>query len=184
MASDVISALPEKKRILLSTFYSGLPGSFANIYENHERDIYGALTNLLPHLRKYVRLKLIFPDESDYPRSIIKGFYRFCQDYAFAHELVDEVKEEPVRRGDCFISLTDSDLVQLFDCAENYGYRMGEDIGVISYNETPFKQYLYNGITTISTDFEWMGKYAARCILDGKGESLEVPFYTRLRASL
>ena len=31
---------------------------------------------------------------------------------------------------------------------------MGKDIGIISYNEIPFKEIVANGIATISTDFE------------------------------
>lgn len=34
---------------------------------------------------------------------------------------------------------------------------VGKQVGVISYNETPLKKIILNGITTISTDFHLMG---------------------------
>ena len=38
---------------------------------------------------------------------------------------------------------------------------IGKQVGIISYNETPLKKIILNGITTISTDFEAMGIEAA-----------------------
>lgn len=52
-----------------------------------------------------------------------------------------------------------------------------KDIGVISYNETPLKALL--GITVISTDFEGMGKAAAKLVLSNKKRNLKksIPLY-------
>ena len=36
--------------------------------------------------------------------------------------------------------------------------KIGADFGIISYNETPLKKVVENGITAISTDFDAMGK--------------------------
>ena len=38
-------------------------------------------------------------------------------------------------------------------------------MGVISYNETPLKRIILNGINTISTTFHLMGEKAAQLIL-------------------
>jgi len=45
---------------------------------------------------------------------------------------------------------------------------VGRDVGVISYNETPMKKIILDGITTISTDFEMMGRRVAEVILGKK----------------
>jgi DNA-binding LacI/PurR family transcriptional regulator len=39
--------------------------------------------------------------------------------------------------------------------------RLGSDYGIISYNRNPFEKVVENGITTISTDFQAMGKILA-----------------------
>lgn len=62
--------------------------------------------------------------------------------------------------------------------------RIGEDVGVISYNETPLKKFILNGITTISTDFEKMGKMAAELIKNKNKQHVEVPFYLQKRPSI
>jgi DNA-binding LacI/PurR family transcriptional regulator len=61
---------------------------------------------------------------------------------------------------------------------------VGEDVGVISYNEIPLKKFILNGITTISTDFQQMGERAAQLILENSKAHIEIPFSITLRASL
>jgi len=41
---------------------------------------------------------------------------------------------------------------------------LGLDYGIISYNDTPLKKVVENGITTISTDFKAMGRILANMI--------------------
>jgi DNA-binding LacI/PurR family transcriptional regulator len=46
------------------------------------------------------------------------------------------------------------------------------------------KKIILNGITTISTDFQQMGKMTAKLILEGSRKHIEVPFLLTLRNSL
>ena len=47
-------------------------------------------------------------------------------------------------------------------------WKLGEDIGIISYNDTPTKAVLDGGITVISTNFKEMGVKVAKMNLTGK----------------
>ncbi|MFD1768657.1 GntR family transcriptional regulator [Sphingobacterium suaedae] len=183
-AAEVLSLIPSDKILLLGREVDGLEGNFPVVCENYEKDIYEALESIKEPLSKYNALKLVFPDNSDYPKAIIKGFYKFCQEYAFEHILVDNLRREGIKRGTCYINLAEDDLVYLLDKVRAKGLEVGQDVGVISYNETPLKKFILNGITTVSTDFRLMGEYAAACILHDLKSHLEVPFYTVLRASV
>jgi DNA-binding LacI/PurR family transcriptional regulator len=57
-------------------------------------------------------------------------------------------------------------------------------VGVISYNETPLKKIILNGITTIPTDFQMPGEKAAQLILEEYTGHVEIPIYLTLRSSL
>ncbi|WP_033565480.1 GntR family transcriptional regulator [Sphingobacterium sp. SYP-B4668] len=184
-AAEVINKLiPTGKLVLLGTYIDDIHYEFPAVFENYEKDIYGALEEALPSLSKYETLKLIFPDNSDYPKAIIKGFYKFCQQYAFNHILVSDLNQEKIDKCVCYINLAEDDLVQLLDKIIKKKLQIGSEVGVISYNETPLKKFILNGITTISTDFELMGKYAANLIKKKKNDKIEVPFYLTLRASV
>ena len=184
-APEIINKyIPNKKLVLLGKYLEDLEGDFAAVYENYEKDIYGALKEALPSLSKYHSLHLIFPDRSDYPKAIIKGFYKFAQQYAFHHSLISELEDEHIEVGTCFINLAEDDLVRLLDKIIQKDLKIGEDVGVISYNETPLKKFILNGITTISTDFAKMGEMAAELIKSRMKQHVEVPFYLKKRPSI
>jgi DNA-binding LacI/PurR family transcriptional regulator len=62
--------------------------------------------------------------------------------------------------------------------------QIGKDIGLISYNDTPLKQITAGGITTISTDFEMMGKTLGELILQGDQKAIHNPSNLIIRNSL
>ncbi|MGB3799507.1 MAG: GntR family transcriptional regulator [Lewinella sp.] len=183
-AMNVIRTIPPEKLIVLDKKMEGIKGEFATIYQDFERDIYHALTELKDNLSRYQRLKLIFPDYTYHPSSIKDGFFRFCAEYAFANTLVSDIRTDTIEHGDAFINLMEDDLVTLIKRAKKEGLQVGKDIGIISYNETPLKEILLDGITTISTDFSLLGKKAAECIRDGRGSHVANPFHVQLRNSL
>lgn len=183
-AHEVINTIPKEKLILLDKLVPGVTGYFSAIYENFEKDIYFALEQAVSSLKKYHTLKIVFPENSYFPAEILKGFTRFCEQYFFKHKVVHSLKEETIGPGEAFINLMEDDLVTLIEMIISTDLKVGKDVGVISYNETAIKKIILNGITTISTDFEAMGRETAEVIRDNKPKHLEVPFHLTLRASL
>lgn len=183
-APEVLSLLPEDKLILLGKHIDGINDKVDCVYENYEKDIYEALEKFVQYLSQYELIKLIFPDHSDYPKAIIKGFYKFCNQYALEHILVGDLSKEPLKAGECYINLAESDLELLLEKSIKTGLKIGEDIGIISYNETALKKFILDGIATISTDFELMGKSAAQLIKNNEKKQVEVPFYANIRPSV
>jgi len=181
---EIVNTLPKDKLILMDKLLPGVTGNYAAVYENFETDIYNALVQANDKLSRYNTIKMIFPEYTYHPREILDGFYRYCQQYAFNYKVVHNVEEEPIRKGEVFINLMENDLVILIERILTTGLKVGKDVGVISYNETPLKKIILNGITTISTDFQMMGEKAAQMILNQSTEHIAMPFYLTLRASL
>ena len=94
------------------------------------------------------------------------------------------IHDEPIGEGEVFINVMEDDLLILLEKVIQSGLVIGEQVGIISYNEIPVKKFILNGITTISTDFNQMGIIAAETILSNSKEQLEIPFKLTLRASL
>lgn len=183
-AYEIINTLPKEKLILLDKKIPGIDGEYAAVYENFSKDIYTALEKASERLSKYHTLKIIFPGNSYYPHEIIDGFSRFCQDYAFSYKVISNIVNEEISSGEVYISVMEDDLVNLIERIMQLQLEVGKEVGVISYNETPMKKIILNGITTISTDFREMGKMAAKLILSGSRQHIEVPFLLTLRNSL
>lgn len=181
---EIINTIPKEKLIMLDKLIPGVNGEFAAVYENFEKDIFHALEQALPQLSKYHTIKIIFPENTYFPSEILQGFYSFCIQYAFAYRIVHNIQTEPINEGEVFINLMENDLVILIERILSTNLKIGENIGVISYNETPLKKIILNGLTTISTDFQKMGEMTAEIIRKSEHISYEVPFYLTIRSSL
>ncbi len=182
-AYKVIDMIERDKLILLDKKIAGINGQFGIVYENFEKDLYHALESARERLVKYQTLKIIFPENSYYPTEIIKGFISFCQEYAFNSAVLYNSDYE-INAGDVFINVMEDDLVRLIERVKEKNLVIGKDIGIISYNETPLKKIILNGITTISTNFKEMGRLAAQLIINNSKEHVEVPFELTIRDSL
>lgn len=68
--------------------------------------------------------------------------------------------------GTLYILLTESDLAFLYKKIKESTFRLGKDIGILSFNETVLKELL--DITVVTTDFEEMGRSAAQLVLTGQ----------------
>lgn len=182
--TDLLNALPKHQLILLDKLAPGVEGSFGAVYERFREDIYDALKEAREPLSKYHTLKIIFPEYTYHPRDILEGFTNFCRDYAFPCQIVPDVTQEQIQEGTAYISLMEDDLVVLIEKILDAGLPLGEKVGVISYNDTPLKRIILDGITTISTDFHRMGQEAARLVLQRSTEHIALPFYLTMRRSL
>lgn len=183
-AHEIINTIPKEKLLLLDQMVPGVNGNFAAVYEDFEKDIYDALEQALEKLSRYQTIKIIFPEYTYHPKKILEGFYKFCNQYAFNYELVADINSAAIAEGDVYISLMENDLVILIEKIIETKLEVGKQVGVISYNETPLKKIILNGITTISTDFYLMGEKAAQLIREKSTAHIAAPFYLTMRQSL
>ncbi|SHF95200.1 transcriptional regulator, GntR family [Flavobacterium fluvii] len=181
-AAAIIKTLPVNEVYILDQTNPELK-SFPAVYQNHLTDIYNGLIKGKSRLNKYQKLIMIFPGFRE-PLGMKMGFEKFCTDFAFDHEIITEFKNREIKKGEVYIIPTDRDLVQVIEKAKLQDLKLGTDFGIISYNETPLKKIVENGITTISTNFEDMGKILAQMILKGKKEQIENKSNLIIRNSL
>lgn len=181
----ILDKIPKHKLLILDNNLTGLTGQFSIVYQDFENDIYNALKDGLEKISKYKKVFLVYPERSTYPypRRIMHGFRKFCVEFKMSFEVIHEVYEDIVlESGDLFITVAENDLVNLVKQIRDNGMVMGQDIGVISYNETPLKDLL--GISVITTDFIQMGQTAAEIILNKEIREVKNPFRFIDRASV
>jgi DNA-binding transcriptional regulator YhcF (GntR family) len=183
-ANEIINEISGGELILLDKLIPGIKRNYSAVYENFEENIFGALKEALPMLQKYRTLKIVFPAFNYFPDEILNGFHAFCNEYAFENKVIYDITSEGLEEGDVFINLVEDDLVVLLGKIQQSNFEVGKHIGIISYNETPWKEFILNGITTISTDFKKMGELTAQMILNNENRLIEVPFSLTLRKSL
>lgn len=180
--ADCIKTLPVNEVIILDQTNPDLK-AYPAIYQNHEKDIFEGLYKGKSRLNKYEKLILIFPGFRE-PLGMKIGFEAFCKEYDFEYEIITEFTDRKIAAGELYIIPSDRDLVKVIENARNRNLKLGSDFGIISYNETPLKKIVANGITTISTHFETMGKILAEMVLKGKKEQIENKSALIMRNSL
>lgn len=122
--------------------------------------------------------------EAKEPYERYDGLQRFSKEYGFEHKYLNNVTGKKIKNGDLFILVNDRDLVDVLKQAKKQDLTPGQEFGIISYNDTPLKEILAGGITTLSTDFKLMGKTMASLIKKKNIETYENPWILNIRKSL
>ena len=180
---NAINKIPDSKLILINQEIDGIEGHFSSVYEDYENDIENALISELDDIQKYKKLKLVFPLTNHYRPSIKNGFTRFCESHKISYEIMDTFQDDLMKKGDLYIVIEEDDLCNIIKSTRNKGLKLGQDVGLLCYNDSPIKEILIGGISVISTDFNRMGETAADFILDKKTERVKNPFYLIKRNS-
>jgi DNA-binding transcriptional regulator YhcF (GntR family) len=162
--SDILVKIPENQLILMDKDVPGLK-NYSGIFQDFENDVIQALSTVKQYLKKYNKLYLVIGSDFQFiPQGIVDGFIASCQSHQFEYELLKEINPKQIRSGEAYLVFTDNDLITITQYAKANELKLGKDIGLISYDDTPLKTILANGITTITTDFNHMGQMAAKMI--------------------
>lgn len=181
-AASIIKTLPVEDVYILDQTNEELK-SYPAVYQNHRKDIYDALIKGKPKLNKYKKLIMIFPGFRE-PVGMKEGFEKYCKEFSIDHEVITKFTNRSISLGEVYIIPDDRDLVRVIEASRLQNLELGTDYGIISYNDTPLKKIVGNGITTISTNFDAMGKILAQMILKNKEEQIENKCALILRNSL
>ncbi|MCA0932461.1 GntR family transcriptional regulator [Lutimonas saemankumensis] len=178
----VIDKLPDDKVYILDQTHNEL-SKYPAIYQNFEKDIHSGLNDALKHIQNYERIILLF-DKSKQPEGILTGFKIFCKENKIAHEVVDSLESRTPKSGEIYVIPDDRNLIKIIKSIREQGLVLANEIGIISYNDTLLKEIVEGGITTISTDFNEMGKRLAEMILKNENLKIENPNRLILRRSI
>jgi biotin operon repressor len=180
--NHLISKLPADKVFIVDRFKNDLK-DYPVVYQDFELDFYDALKEGNQLLKKYRKLVFVHPGGKE-PDERVKGFNRFCREYHFEYQVIKSV--DGMRPGlyEAWFVISDRDLVQLVKMAKEYKYKLGKKFGIVSFNDTMLKEVVADGITTISTDFNEMGKTLGNMLLNHNREKIRNPSKLIVRNSL
>jgi DNA-binding transcriptional regulator YhcF (GntR family) len=179
----VIQSIPREKVLLIDRNLETLR-NYPIVYQEYEKDIQSALSEGIGLIRKYQKINLVFPFDQYYSKYILRGFQIFCQVIDLEFTVIDELKEPDVRKGEAYVIVSDEDLYRFIKICRAKNWKLGVDVGVVAYNDNTVKEILEDGITTISTNHDEIGRIAAEMILTKKFSRIKSPFSLTRRNSL
>lgn len=165
----LLKRIPNRKLIILDKNVPELPGNYGAVYQDFSSDIAAALEEGLDKLRLFSKLNVLIMPNSLYSAQIRKALERFCEENSLPVEFHYGVSEEIIRPKEVYLMLNsqhDDGLLTVSRIALSMGLKIGRDISIISYNDSPINEIILNGLTSVSADFKQMGQISAQMILD------------------
>ena len=170
----LLKKIPERRLIMLDRGITGYDGDHLTVCGNSQLDIFSSLSKAVEYLKKYKLIKLVLAEEEYFHLEILTGFQQFCEHYGIDFIVLDGLDDDVTNIHEAYFVLDDNDLVTFVKRANENGLILGTDVGVISYNDAPYKEILSGGISVITSYPEEIGKYAARIVVKKRLDNLSV----------
>ncbi|WP_299058855.1 GntR family transcriptional regulator [uncultured Polaribacter sp.] len=165
--------LPKENVFILDQVPEEL-SEYPAIYQNFEKDIYNGLLQGIEDVKKYQKLVLVYADDKQ-PKGILKGFLKFCKQHSFLNEVISNLNNRTLTEKEIYFVLDDKNLIRVIKKIKEQQMAIAKDIGIVSFNDTILKEVVANGINTISTNFNFMGKSLAEMLLNNNNDKIENP---------
>lgn len=180
---EVLSSIPEEKLLIID--WDIQSNEYQNkLYQDFGFSLYNCLEESLHLLKKYKEFHFIYPKYTHHPPTAIENFEKFCKDHQIPFSIIRDPESFKIKKSSAYLSVSDRMLGRFLEQARKFEFEPGRDVGIISYNETPMKKFIYKGITVISTDFEALGEQAAKFVTTNTVMNLQVPTKLIIRKSI
>lgn len=168
-AERVLKQLNPEQVLILDQKHH-ISNQYAYLVQDFRNETYQCLCKGLEQIQKYQQFEFIYPNRhkelDPFSREIILGTEKFCIDYSIPFTVIKNLTPKVVQKGSVYFVLPDDELVTIIKYIRDAKYKLGKDIGLISFNDNQLKEVIEDGITVISTDFSRMGRIAAISILE------------------
>ncbi len=181
--TEITNQIPPGKLLVIDWNVNVQEGT-STIHQDFGQGLYDSLEDGLDLIRKYDEFVYLYPSFTYHPKISIKYFDKFCTDNKIRHKTLYDIKKFDLQKGELYLLVSDRTLAKFLDQCHQKNLVLGQDVGVISYNETPMKKYVKDGITVISTDFELMGKKISEFVISGEKTNQIIPSKLTIRKSL
>ncbi len=133
---------------------------------------------------RYKEINFLFPEFTEHSLETVVFFKKFCKDFNYAYKVLTDSKKYDIVKDIAYISVSDRVLGVFLEQCKTKNFEPGVDVGFLSYNETPMKEFIYKGISVVSTDFKAMGTKAAEFIMNDKPTQAYIETNLLVRESL
>lgn len=154
------------------------------VCQDFRHGFYTGLTELTHKFKHYKCLSYIHSSINPHPEESEFSFIQFVNKNNLEFSIISHFDKEKIEKNHVYVVVSDDDMILILKKAKEEDWILGQDIGVITYNDTPLHEFISGGITTISTDFAAMGLEAAKYARSREYVQEIIPTRLILRSSL
>jgi len=181
--NQIIKKIPSEQ-LLIIDWNTKADENMNTVRQDFGQAVYDCFAENIASIKKYKKFVFYYPPFTYHPKDAIDSFNKFCTDFKIKNEVIYNPEDFTIKNGCLYFLVSDRTLAELLDQCSEKGFEPGNQVGIISYNETPMKKYVKNGITVISTSFELMGQKAAEFVKSNQSIHFTVPTTLKIRSSL
>lgn len=177
----ILAELPHDKIFVIgdnNRLISGYSGSLVD----YRYSILQELEANLATLTKYKHIKMSSADDLVIPKDFFDGVSDFGKRYGLEVDLVNYANLRTLVPQCLYICSGDSELLSLLDRINKTNFIIGEDIGILSFNDTLLKKK--NGISIIEDDLNILSKEVSEILSNNRpAKSHLMPLTIKIRES-
>lgn len=180
---QLLNSIPPNKLLIVDR-YEDLGNDYSYVAQRFKKPIYNALISLKETIQHFDELVIFYKHGADYPIGILKSFERFTKEQDIKGTVLNQYTSGTVKKGKVYFTIGDIDLWELLKDCKKENIVLGKEVGILAHNDSPVKEIICGGITTVSTDFKLMGQKAAQYVLNRNTTREIIPSTLLRRASL
>jgi DNA-binding transcriptional regulator YhcF (GntR family) len=173
-----------EKLLLIDRQYKSLSNSYSSISYNPEQEMERIMNECTNNFKKYKTINLVLSLREYFHSEMVTGFRNFCEKNDFEYQILDDMTDENLTDGHAYLCMDDLDLINIIKKANNEKAVLGQEIGLVSFNDTCYNEVLSNGITVMTCNPIKIGKMAAENVINNKRGHFYMPMELIKRSSL
>lgn len=163
VTQKLLSNIPANKLLTVDRFEQ-VGSEFSFVAQEFETSTYKALSSLKEEIKAYETFVIFFRNDLDYPIGSLNAFKKFIQEHNLNGIVEKNYKKGTIKKNTLYMTFSDNDLWGILKDCNQDEFELGKDIGILSTNDSPVKEFISGGITTLCVDFVEMSNMTAHFI--------------------
>lgn len=164
-SEELVAELPPHKTLIVDR-YIEMDEAYSYIAQEFKESSYAAFQSLLTDIKRFDEFVFLYRKDSAEPSDILLSFKKFIKDNKLNGRVKAQYSPADLQKGKVFFLINNLELWVILKDIKKEGLLLGEEIGILSHNDDPVKEIIFDGITTFSIDFAELGRLAGEFVLN------------------
>ncbi|WP_341227377.1 GntR family transcriptional regulator [uncultured Arcticibacterium sp.] len=184
--NNVFSKIPNERLIFLDAESSNRKSvsNYSTINYSSFSNFKNVLLKNAEAFKQYKELYFVTTDNDYIPAEWYTEFLLFAQLHNLDGRIIDSPDEVELKDGAAYLVFDNNHLVSLVKESKKKGLTIGENVGLVSFGDSIYKELIAGGISVIKTDTAAVSSSLKTIITSNQKQSVNIPMVLIKRNSL
>jgi DNA-binding transcriptional regulator YhcF (GntR family) len=180
---ELLAQIPLNKFLMVDR-YEQIEGDFNHVTQEFEKSSYKAFAELAEAIRAFDEIIFFHLPGSLIPIEIVRAFKKFLRDFSITGRMMPAYIPGSLKKGVVYFSINNIEIWEILKDCKKKNFKLGKDFGLLTHNDEPVKEIIFDGLTTYSTSFTIMGEKAGKAVAERTAIKETIPTVLIRRNSL